>query len=132
VAKTVQIMDVEVRGMVDEAYQRTLSLVSEKKEQIQIIAEYLMVKETITNADVTRLIGARAYSSKEYAQYVEAGQGWGKEDVLDSHEPPDHAVGGATAAATDYNVTGSSTAKATADAEPAGTDTSQKNDSPVK
>jgi hypothetical protein len=58
-------MDVEVRSMVEEAYNRTLSLIESKKEQVRLIAEYLMEKETITNADVTRLIGAREYSSKE-------------------------------------------------------------------
>ena len=47
---------------------------------MRLVAEYLMEKETITNADVTRLIGPRPFSpGKDYLQYVEAGRGWEKE-----------------------------------------------------
>lgn len=90
-------MDVEVRKMVDEAYQRTLALVTERKEQIRIVAEFLLEKETITNADITKLIGAREFGSKEYEQYVEAGSGWeamrreAEQRGRDVGEP-DHAV----------------------------------------
>jgi AFG3 family protein len=88
-----QIMDVEVRSMVEEAYNRTLSLIESKKEQVRLIAEYLMEKETITNADVTRLIGAREYSSKEYAQYVEAGSGWADIHAQNNHKEEEEQVG---------------------------------------
>jgi hypothetical protein len=49
----------------------------DKKEQVKLVAECLLEKETITNLDVTRLIGDRPYSSgKEYDEYVK--NGWQK------------------------------------------------------
>lgn len=74
---TAQVIDEEVRLIVDEAYKRTLQLMEDKKEQVCLVAELLLQKETITNGDVTQLIGARPFvQSKEYEQYVQAG--WGK------------------------------------------------------
>lgn len=69
---TGEIMDEEVRKIVDEAYVRTLNLIREKNNQVKLIAELLIEKETITNHDVTQLIGKRPYSSgKEYESYVD-------------------------------------------------------------
>ena len=46
----------------------------EKREQVKAIAECLLEKETITNVDVTNLIGARPHSAgKEYEEYANAG-----------------------------------------------------------
>jgi AFG3 family protein len=76
---TAEAMDNEVRAIVEEAYQRTLDLMKEKKEQVTAVAELLLEKETITNVDVTNLIGARPYSAgKEYEEYANAG--WVQED----------------------------------------------------
>lgn len=71
---TAEVMDQEVRIMVDEAYKRTIALMTERKEQVQKVAELLLEKETITNMDVTELIGARQWSAgKEYDEYVNSG-----------------------------------------------------------
>ena len=57
----------QVKAIVDEAYKRTLLLVEERREQIRMVAEMLLEKETITNTDVAQLIGKRPYgSNKEY------------------------------------------------------------------
>lgn len=71
---TAEAMDGEVRAIVEEAYQRTLNLMEEKREQVGLIAELLLEKETITNIDVTNLIGARPHSAgEEYEEYANAG-----------------------------------------------------------
>lgn len=71
---TAEVMDAEVRQMVDEAYARTIQLMTERKEQVRLVAELLMEKETITNMDVTALIGARPWSAgKEYDEYINSG-----------------------------------------------------------
>jgi AFG3 family protein len=71
---TAEVMDAEVREIVDEAYKRTLALVESKKREIELVAELLMQKETITNIDIANLIGKRPFSAgKEYDQYVNAG-----------------------------------------------------------
>lgn len=82
--QTAEVMDQEVRAIVDEAYKRTLQLMQDKKHQVEMVAELLLVKETITNADVTELIGKRPFeSSKEYNEYISIG--W-NDAVLSSEE----------------------------------------------
>jgi AFG3 family protein len=71
---TAEKMDAEVRKIVDEAYARTLKLMEDKKEQVRLVAELLLEKETITNSDVARLVGKRPFgTSKEYDDYVSFG-----------------------------------------------------------
>ena len=82
---TAQVIDEEVRLIVDEAYRRTLKLMEDKKEQVGMVAELLLKKETITNGDVTALIGDRPFPpSKEYRQYVDAG--FGRSEVVKDEE----------------------------------------------
>lgn len=71
---TAEVMDEEVRKIVDEAYQKTLRLMEEKKEQVRQVAELLLQKETITNADIAEVIGARPHSAgKDYDEYISIG-----------------------------------------------------------
>eukprot|EP00595_Chromulina_sp_UTEXLB2642_P003254 CAMPEP_0196763702 /NCGR_PEP_ID=MMETSP1095-20130614/4573_1 /TAXON_ID=96789 ORGANISM="Chromulina nebulosa, Strain UTEXLB2642" /NCGR_SAMPLE_ID=MMETSP1095 /ASSEMBLY_ACC=CAM_ASM_000446 /LENGTH=526 /DNA_ID=CAMNT_0042117455 /DNA_START=848 /DNA_END=2428 /DNA_ORIENTATION=- len=68
---TAEMMDEEVRLIVDEAYSKTIQLIEKYNHQVKLVAELLMEKETITNMDVVRLIGKRPFSSgKEYDTYV--------------------------------------------------------------
>mmetsp|Transcript_6182 Transcript_6182/g.6384 ORF Transcript_6182/g.6384 Transcript_6182/m.6384 type:complete len:800 (-) Transcript_6182:419-2818(-) len=70
--QTAQIMDEEVRVIVDKSYQRTLTLMDELKEQVRLVAELLLEKETITHADVAEIIGKRPFSTtREYKQFVD-------------------------------------------------------------
>ena len=89
---TAELMDEEVKLIVDEAYKRTIKLMEDKKDQVILIAELLLAKETITNNDVAELIGKRPYKqSEEYEEY--ASSGWGLEanniviDPRDAHPP---------------------------------------------
>jgi len=71
---TAEVMDEEVRGIVAEAYQRTLQLMRDQQAQVKLVAEMLIEKETITNVDIAQVIGKRPYSAgKEYDQYLEYG-----------------------------------------------------------
>lgn len=47
--------------IVDEAYRRTIKLMEDRKDQVILIAELLLEKETITNNDVANLIGKRQH-----------------------------------------------------------------------
>jgi AFG3 family protein len=70
---TATAMDEEAKLIVDEAYQRTLNLLKEKKEQVAQVAATLLEKETITHDDVMRLIGPRPFKEdKEYEEYLNA------------------------------------------------------------
>ena len=42
---TAKIIDEEVKKLIDEAYQRTLKLLTDKKEQVEILAKELLEKE---------------------------------------------------------------------------------------
>ncbi|MFZ9755406.1 MAG: peptidase M41, partial [Bacteroidia bacterium] len=58
---TAQMIDEEVRRLINEAYARTLALLTEKKEQVETVAKELLEKEIIFKADIERLIGVRPY-----------------------------------------------------------------------
>ncbi|AWN81450.1 ATP-dependent zinc metalloprotease FtsH [Candidatus Cardinium hertigii] len=57
--KTAYTIDAEVREIVEEAYRRVKILLKEKLESVTLLAETLLVKETLFKSDVERLIGKR-------------------------------------------------------------------------
>jgi AFG3 family protein len=63
--ETAKLIDEEVRRLIDEAYQKTLNLLQEKKEQVKILAEALLEKEVLFQSDVEKLIGKRPFSEKK-------------------------------------------------------------------
>lgn len=68
---TAEAMDEEARSVVNMAYQRTLDLIIEKKEQVEAVAKFLLEKETITHDDVFDLIGARPFpGDASYNEFV--------------------------------------------------------------
>lgn len=58
---TGNIIDEEVRKLIDEAYQRVKNLLIEKREAVNAIAEELLKKEVLFKDDLERLIGKRPY-----------------------------------------------------------------------
>ncbi|GAA99722.1 uncharacterized protein L969DRAFT_89575 [Mixia osmundae IAM 14324] len=62
---TGQMLDAEVRKMVNEAHERTTKLLTEKKDQIDMVAKLLLEKEVISREDMIRLLGPRPYASSE-------------------------------------------------------------------
>ena len=68
---TAEAMDEEAKKIVDEAYESTLTLIREKKEEVEKVALLLLEKETITHDDVIDLVGPRPFKGNdEYNQYV--------------------------------------------------------------
>lgn len=61
---TARIIDEEVKKLIDEAYQRTLKLLTEKKKEVEILAKELLEKEIIFQSDLERLIGKRPFESQ--------------------------------------------------------------------
>eukprot|EP00526_Cylindrotheca_closterium_P000049 CAMPEP_0113625906 /NCGR_PEP_ID=MMETSP0017_2-20120614/13386_1 /TAXON_ID=2856 /ORGANISM="Cylindrotheca closterium" /LENGTH=877 /DNA_ID=CAMNT_0000536045 /DNA_START=101 /DNA_END=2731 /DNA_ORIENTATION=+ /assembly_acc=CAM_ASM_000147 len=69
--KTAKAMDEEAKRIVDEAYQRTLDLLTERKEEVEKVATLLLDKETITHDDVLELVGPRPYAGNpEYDEFI--------------------------------------------------------------
>ena len=68
---TAQAMDEEAKRIVEEAYARTLELVTTHKEDVKKVAELLLEKETISHDDVLELVGERPFVDEEDSMYLE-------------------------------------------------------------
>jgi AFG3 family protein len=62
--ETSKMIDEEVRKLIDNAYVRTKKLLTEKKAQVEKLAEALLDKEVLFQSDVEALIGPRPYEDK--------------------------------------------------------------------
>ncbi|TAF34098.1 MAG: ATP-dependent zinc metalloprotease FtsH [Cytophagales bacterium] len=68
---TAEKIDIEVKKMVDEAYNRTVQLLREKREALEILAQELLTKEVLFQADLERLLGKRPFDQPTaYDAYV--------------------------------------------------------------
>lgn len=63
--ETSKIIDEEVRKLIDEAYVSTKKLLTEKKGQVEKLAEALLEKEVLFQSDVEALIGKRPFTDKK-------------------------------------------------------------------
>jgi AFG3 family protein len=62
--ETAKLIDEEVRKLIDVAYVRTKALLTEKKAEVEKLAEALLEKEVLFQSDVETLIGPRPYEDK--------------------------------------------------------------------
>jgi len=68
---TAEAMDEEARAIVDQAYQRTLDLIREHKEDVAKVAKLLLENETITHDDLVDTIGDRPFPGDSvYEEFV--------------------------------------------------------------
>lgn len=58
---TAQLIDGEVRKIIDQAYHRTKQLLTEKRHELEILAKALLKKEVIHKDDLEELIGKRPF-----------------------------------------------------------------------
>lgn len=69
---TAQLIDQEVRSLIESAYQRTLQLITEKKQAVDTVAKRLLKKEILDKADMVELLGPRPFQEKSsYEEFVE-------------------------------------------------------------
>jgi AFG3 family protein len=69
--KTAKVMDEEAKSIVDAAYQRTLNLLREKKQEVEKVAKLLLDKETITHDDIIETIGERPFEGDPaYKEFI--------------------------------------------------------------
>ena len=68
--KTAELIDHEVRLLVDMCYQKTKLLLNEKKELLEILAQELLKKEIIFQADLEVILGKRPFEYRN--QEIEA------------------------------------------------------------
>jgi AFG3 family protein len=63
--ETAKMIDQEVRKLIDDAYEKTKQLLTEKKEDVVKIAEALLEREVLFQSDVEALIGKRPFEEKK-------------------------------------------------------------------
>lgn len=63
--ETSRLIDEEVRKLIEDAYEKTKQLLTEKKLQVEKLAEALLEKEVLFQSDVEALIGKRPYGEKK-------------------------------------------------------------------
>ena len=62
--ETSKLIDEEVRQLIDECYNRTLKLLTDKKAEVKKLAEALLEREVLFQSDVEVLIGKRHHEEK--------------------------------------------------------------------
>ncbi len=63
--ETGKMIDEEVRRIIEEAYDRTVALLTERKEEVEKLAKELLEKEVLYKSDVEKLIGERPFGIEE-------------------------------------------------------------------
>ncbi len=63
--ETGKAIDQEVKRLIDEAYIKTKQLLTEKRNDVELLAKELLVKEVLFKSDVEALIGKRPYEEKK-------------------------------------------------------------------
>jgi AFG3 family protein len=87
--KTAKAMDEEAKIIVDEAYQRTLNLLKEHKDDVEKVAKLLLDQETITHDDVIGLVGPRPFQGDaQYNEFVRRYKDTSKDETVETNNDP--------------------------------------------
>ena len=70
--ETAQMIDREVRSLIDEAYRDAENLLVENWEKVVAVAEALLKHETLTDAEVARLMAGEKLYKPSVAELLEA------------------------------------------------------------
>ncbi|MEM0938673.1 MAG: ATP-dependent zinc metalloprotease FtsH [Bacteroidota bacterium] len=81
---TAELIDREVKVLIDKAYKRTKDLLSSKKKELEILAQELLKREIIFQSDLEGLIGKRPFKNPtSYESFTNNGK---VEDEKDNSE----------------------------------------------
>jgi len=61
---TAETIDLEVRKIIDGAYQRTLQMLTARRSELEIVAQELLKREIIFQSDLEKLIGKRPFAKE--------------------------------------------------------------------
>ncbi len=66
--KTAELIDKEIKAIVDDQYQRALKVLSENADGLKQLAETLLVREVIFSDDLEKIFGKRIVDIKKQAE----------------------------------------------------------------
>jgi len=84
---TAEKIDKEVRSIIEEAYQRTVALLTQHRQHLDVIAKELLEKEILFQADLERLIGKRPFDKPTTYQQYTNGQGKYEKKKHENEQP---------------------------------------------
>ena len=84
---TAEKIDKEVRGIIDEAYNRTKDLLTHHRGHLDVIASELLEKEILFQSDLERLIGKRPFEKPTTYQQFTNGQGKYEKKAHENEQP---------------------------------------------
>ncbi|KAJ2611439.1 AAA ATPase afg3 [Coemansia sp. RSA 1365] len=68
---TAELIDVEVRKMISDAYTATLQLLTTKRAEVEKVAQLLLKKEVLGREDMLKLLGQRPFKDKvQYEEFI--------------------------------------------------------------
>ncbi|WP_151087572.1 ATP-dependent zinc metalloprotease FtsH [Hymenobacter baengnokdamensis] len=70
---TAQLMDEEIRHIIEQAYIRTKELLIERRHELEVVAKELLEKEVLLQDDLERLVGKRPFDEQTTYQAHMAG-----------------------------------------------------------
>lgn len=86
---TAELIDKEVKSLIEDAYQRTKDLLLEKREELETIAKQLLEKEILFQSDLERLIGKRPFERKTtYEAFTDGDFSKKEEEAASNGEAP--------------------------------------------
>jgi cell division protease FtsH len=86
--ETGKLIDEEVRTLIDQAYKRTIALLTEKRTEVETLAKELLKKEVLFQSDVEALIGKRPFEEKKLLEVSENGSEHTTSGAISAGVPP--------------------------------------------
>ncbi len=83
---TSELIDKEVKALIERAYDRTKKLLQSKKKELEILAQELLKREIIFQSDLEELIGKRPFKNQTAYEAFTKSNGSAKKEEEDSEE----------------------------------------------
>jgi AFG3 family protein len=86
--KTAELIDQEVRELIDKSYQRTKALLIEKRDGLEALAQKLLEKEILFQSDLEEILGKRPFDNRTtYDEFVNGKEGGDQSLIAENIHP---------------------------------------------